>query len=322
MNAGKPGGGGAGGNAPGEGLWKIVAIFDRPENGGRHGVTRANWRDRFDAGGNCLPEICAGSPQSAAGAERKHDGLRTHRLDAAGGGDGAGASEQHGGKQMFGFLLVRSDDGGLGFDAAEERVAIGIEQGANVFLARAGDQLGEEIGWGAGRETAAEHEPGGGAEIGFDGGFDGVALLAVEARASFVELDGETVAVRDGEVEADVVADGDGGDGEAAVVHEFFKAGRGLAAGGQDSESLSAEAVDDNGGVDTASSGGVVGGQDVGAVIEREPIDGNRAVDRGVHSEGEYQIDMVAYGGIGSGRRRRGGWSSVNWEFRAVAQPG
>src|SRR6185312_14744384 len=201
-------------------------------------------------------------------------------------------------------LLVWSHDSGLGFDAAEEGVAIGIEQGANVFLAGAGDELGVKIGGYAGRETAAEHEPGGGAEIGFHGGFDGVDFLAVEAGAGLVELDGETVAVRDGEVEADVVANGDGGDGKAAVVHEFFEAGRGFAAGGQDREGFSAEAVDDDGGVNTASSGGVVGGENVGAVIEREPIDGNGAVDRGVHGEGEYQIAMVAYGGIGSRRGR------------------
>jgi len=196
---------------------------------------------------------------------------------------------------MFGFLLVGCHDGGLGLNAAEERVAIGIEQRADVFSARAGDELRVEVGGHAGRQAAAEHEPGSGAEVGFDGGFDVGNFLAVEPRTRFVELDGETVSVRDGEVQANVVADCHGSDGEAAVVHEFFEAGCGFAAGGQDREGLSAEVVDHNGSVYTASSGGVAGGEDVGAVIEREAVDGDGAVDRGVHGEREYQIAMVAY---------------------------
>ena len=108
----------------------------------------------------------------------KHYRLRAHCLDAARGGDGAGSREQHGAEQMFGFLLIRSDDGRFGFDAAGESVAIGIEKSADVLLAGAGDEVRVEIGGNAGRKAAAKHEPGGGAEVRFDGGFDVGDFLA------------------------------------------------------------------------------------------------------------------------------------------------
>ena len=119
----------------------------------------------------------------------------------------------------------------------------------------------------------------------------------IEARPGFVELDGEAVTIGDGEVEANVIADGDGGDGKAAMIHEFFEAHGGLAAGRENGEGFAAEIVDDAGGVDASSAGGIVAGEDVGAVIEGEAVDGDGAVDRRVHGERKYQVTMVAYGG-------------------------
>ena len=167
------------------------------------------------------------------------------------------------------------------------------------------NEPGVEIGGHAGGKAAAEHEPGGGSELGFDGGFDAGDFFAIEARAGFVELDGEAVAVGDSEVEADVVADRHGGDGKAAMIHEFLEAHGGFAAGGENGESLAAEIMDDAGGVDAASTGGIVAGQDVGAIVKGEAVDGDGPVDGRIHGEGDDQLDMVAYGTL-SGRRIAG----------------
>ena len=158
----------------------------------------------------------------------------------------------------------------------------------------------------------------------FHGGFDARDFARDRDAGRLVELDGEAVAIRDGEVEADVVADGHGGDGEAAMVHEFLEARAAFAAGGKDGQRLAAEGVDDAGGVDAASAGGIVAGEDVGAVVEGEAVDGDGAVDRRVHGEGDDQVTMVAYGmasGVLAGGIRAAG-GSVNWMIRAVAQPG
>ena len=47
------------------------------------------------------------------------------------------------------------------------------------------------------------------------------------------------------------------------------------------------------------SAGGIAAGEDVGAIVKRKAIDSDRTIDRGVHGEREYQIDMVAYRDVG-----------------------
>ena len=92
-------------------------------------------------------------------------------------------------------LLIRRHDGGLGFDAPGERVAIRVEQCSDVLLPGTNDHLRVEIGGDARGEAAAKHEPSGGAEIGFEGGFDVGYFFVVEPRTGFVEFDGEALAV-------------------------------------------------------------------------------------------------------------------------------
>jgi hypothetical protein len=56
--------------------------------------------------------------------------------------------------------------------------------------------------------------------------------------------------------------------------------------------------VDDAGGVDAASAGRIFTGEDVGAVVERKPVDGNCPVYSRIHCESDDQVSMVAYVGL------------------------
>ena len=93
------------------------------------------------------------------------------------------------------------------------------------------------------------------------------------------------------------------------MIHKLFEADGRFATGGKDGQGFAAEVVDDGGGVDAAAAGRIVGGEDVGAVVKGEAVDGDGAVDGGIHSEGKYQIAMVAYEGIG-------GWEGGGVEGR------
>src|SRR3954470_7779760 len=102
--------------------------------------------------------------------------------------------------------------------------------------------------------------------------------------------------VRDGEVQPDVIAYGHADHGESGLLHIVFEACTALPTGGNDGKRLAAERVDHGGSVDAATAGRVLAREDVGTIIEREPVDGNGPVDGRIHGESDNQIDMLAYG--------------------------
>src|SRR4051794_22355001 len=97
------------------------------------------------------------------------------------------------------------------------------------------------------------------------------------------------------EIEPDVVADGHSGNRESAILHIFFKTDAAIAAGGEDSGSLTSEGVNDGSGVDAPATRRVLAGENVRAVVEGEPVHGDRPIDRRIHSQGDDQMIMVAY---------------------------
>ena len=107
----------------------------------------------------------------------------------------------------LGFLLVRRDHGGAGFHASRQWLAIGIEQSLDALLSGARDQLRVKIGGHARRQTAAQHQPGGVGQLRFHRAFDAGQFAAIQAGSELVELHRQAVAVHDGEIQPDIVAD-------------------------------------------------------------------------------------------------------------------
>jgi hypothetical protein len=209
--------------------------------------------------------------------------------------------QKHRVEKTLRFLLIGGHYRGSGFDTLRERFAIGIEERLHAAFAGAGDQLRIKIGWRAGGQAAAQHQPCCAGEVRIDSALDARQLAAIEARADFVQLHGQAVAVDDGEVEPDIVANRDRYDGKAAALHVMFKAGAAIAPGGEYRESSAAEGMDHAGGVDAASAGGIFAGKNVGAVFEGQPVYGDCPIHRRVHGQGDDQLFMVAYGAVPAG---------------------
>src|ERR1035441_3603730 len=70
-------------------------------------------------------------------------------------------------------------------------------------------------------------------------------------------------------------------------------------AAGKDGQRLSAERMDHASGVNAASAGRFVPGLDVGAILERQPVHGEGAVECGIDCESDDQYSIVVRGGSG-----------------------
>src|SRR2546423_1023561 len=108
-------------------------------------------------------------------------------------------------------------------------------------------------------------------------------LGVVDSGPALIQLYGQPVAVGDGQIGSDVVANGNGDYGESASREQCFELLTRFAAGGQDGRRLSAKRVNDTRRVDPASARRIFGRDNVCPVFERQTIDGNGAIDSGVN---------------------------------------
>ena len=156
------------------------------------------------------------------------------------------------------------------------------------------DQPRIEIGRHAGRQAAAEHQPRRPFQAAADRLFEPGYLGGAQRGTLFVQLDGQTLPVRDREVGTDLLTHADQRKREVATLQELLEQLPGLAAASGDGERIGAETAQDRRRVDPAASGGLVRGQNVSPVFKDQPVDRNIAVDRGVHCEGDDQTAIVS----------------------------
>jgi hypothetical protein len=200
-----------------------------------------------------------------------------------------GAGEQHAAQQTPGLLLVRRDHSGPRLDSLTQRVGAGVEQRLDFLLPRHRDQLAIKRGRHTGRQAAADHQPGCPLDGAADGALHAAEIVAAERRAGLVEVDGETVPVRDGEVGADVALNRNHGDGEPAPAQVIFEPLAGIAPRREDGHCIGAERVNDARGVDAAPARSFPLRFDIGAIFEGEAVDADHAVDGGVDGKGDNQ---------------------------------
>ena len=99
--------------------------------------------------------------------------------------------------------------------------------------------------------------------------------------------------IRDGEICANLIANGDHANGKAAALQMPFQALARIAAGDQDGQGLAAEGVDDARGVDAAPTRRFAAGIDVGAVLEGQTIDIDDVIDGRIDGKGDDQETIL-----------------------------
>ncbi len=114
-----------------------------------------------------------------------------------------------------------------------------------------------------------------------------------DGRPQFVQLHGQPLPVRDGEVGAKVVTDANHLYRKARLREQLFESMSVGAAGGDDGQSFRAEGVQYAGGIDAAAARRIGAREDVGAILKYQPVRQNVAIDGGIHRESEYQVSML-----------------------------
>lgn len=292
-DAGEHGRGGAGGDAPAEGVVEGFALAHGPGKGGGKSVAGADGADGIDARRTALEDAIFTATDGAAGAEGEHDRVGAHFANALGGLDKVRTGEQGAAKESLGLGLIGGDNGGARLDGEGEGVAIGIEQSLDVVGAGGGDEARVEIGRDAGRHAAAEHEPFRLGEAARDGVFDGLYFRSGERGAALVELHAQALTVGDGEVVPDGVLHGHKLTGEAIASQQLLEGGRTGAAGVGDGEGFAAEGVDDARGIDAAAAGGLESVENVGAIFKDKLIGRDVLVDGWIEGDADDQVSIV-----------------------------
>lgn len=284
---------GAGGDAPAKSLPELLLLFASPEESSGERVAGPNGTQHVDARRDRFPHAFAQDANGAASTEREDGRLRAHLDDARSGFNEVIPCQERAIEQAFGFGLVGGNDGGIGFEPGQESIAVGIEERLDALGVRDLDQAFVEVGRGARRKTATEHEPFGFGQAAADGLFELVELFGGEFGARLVELDTKALFVGDGEIDADVVLDGDELNGELVLAEQALEARSGFTARGDDGQSLAAERLDNARGVDATAAGGFAGGEDVSTIIENQTIREDRAVDGRVDCNSYDQASIL-----------------------------
>src|SRR6202012_2246783 len=98
------------------------------------------------------------------------------------------------------------------------------------------------------------------------------------------------MAVGNGQVEPDIVADRYIRHRKPAIPHEVLETRAALASRGEDSQRRAAKRLDHTGSVDPTATRRIFAGKYVSPVVKGQAIHGDRAVDRRIHGQSDDQL--------------------------------
>ena len=233
-------------------------------------------------GGSASSRPVGKRADGAPAAQRKHHRFRPHGANLLGRFQIVRAREQRAPQQPLGLLLVGRHHRGPRSMPSRSASPLACSSVFTFLLPGHGDQLAVEGRRHAGRQAAAQQQPRGARPAFAHGRFHARHFLRSSVRSRLVEVDGEAVRVRDGEVRADLVLHRHHAERESAPDQVALQPLAGIAAGDQHRRRVAAERVNHRGRVDAASARRFAAGIDVGAVLESQAVDADDVVEAGL----------------------------------------